>query len=376
MSTPNSGAKPVTPAHPDRIEDKLLSLAHHREAISGPHGPRIPRIYARFVEEMAPKLLIRPTSFSILHAFSNIDVTAQKIAQALRADPYYQHYFRRTIEAKARRRELPSLEAAVILLGMQHSRNLIVALQAWRSVTGRHPDFNPKTGEPQLKPREALEFALQVEELLADTRGSYSDTAYAAALLYDILFMMTEGMGDGRVRVQQYLKETFRHGLKSAKIATELSLHLPDFSFKKYIFSACILHDIGKVAMAILEPTYLDWLEMIKKHELPRSLRHYAERIRFGLTHAEFSGMICHASKVFRPIEKSVLHHHDPQRMKAYKNTYDLACLVSLSSNMATQFRKVNGPEDPVIAAWRGPELKDFKLSNQNIAATTLSRSL
>ncbi len=364
--------KPAAPAatQPQELEDKILSIPHLQELISGPAAPKSPKIYTQFLEQIAPKIALRPTSSAILGAFVKIDVTSQKIATALRANPYYLHYFKRVLEGRIQRTDALGLEAGIVQLGMQNSRNIVISLQAYRSVLGGNPALDDK-GQLEYRPEELLKYAVKTEELLSIDRSGYSDTAYAAGLIFDLLSLMTQDLGERKVKVQTYLAQTYLQGLRTAKIAMELAQDLPDFSYRKFLFSACLIHNVGKVAMAILDPEYLTWLDEVRRQELPRTVRHFAEGYRFGMTHASFSAMICHTFKLFQPIEKAILHHHDPHRVKNQKNIYELACLISLSTSMANQFRKVSSIQDPIIATWRGLELKDFKITNRTIVTAS-----
>lgn len=362
---PRNGKPPAQP-----IEEKLLRIPHLASLVSAPMGPKAPLIYTRYIEDYAPKLSLPVSSLHILRAFANIDVTAMKIAQALKANSYYLHYFRRACEVRAKREHIPSVEAAVVLLGMQNSRNLVIALQAYRTVKGKHPELDEK-GNPVVSVDKLLKYAIKTEELLAGDRSGYADVAYAAGLIFDLLALISEDLGDRKAKIQSYIAQTYLHGLRTAKIASELVESMPEFSFRKYLFSSCLIHDVGKVLMAIIEPEYLSWLEEVRKNNLPRNLRHFSETLRFGINHTDIGALVCHSFKFFRQVEKAVLQHHDPYRARSNKNLHDLACLISVSSNMANQFRKISSVDDPMIAHWIGHELRGFKISPRAIVGTS-----
>ncbi len=161
----------------ERVEDAVLALPQMKSAYA------VPMLHA-FLEKIAPRIMLPRTSYGILKSFGNIDVTAEKVAQCLKANPYYQYQFFKTIRSMGKREELPSTEGAVILLGMQNSRNLIVSLQLLRTVRGGHPEWS-KDNKLKFAPQDIVKYALKTEETLQGNRSAYSDTAYSAGLLFD-----------------------------------------------------------------------------------------------------------------------------------------------------------------------------------------------
>jgi hypothetical protein len=51
------------------------------------------------------------------------------------------------------------------------------------------------------------------------------------------------------------------------------------------------------------------------------------------------------------------------------KPLYQLASLVALSTNIASSFKKIDKPEDPLLAKWKSAELQDFKIEPATIIA-------
>src|SRR5687768_10574019 len=88
----------------EKIEDRALALFRDK---------LIPEsmVFTNFVEKIAPKLTLPRTSRRILKAFQNPDVKAERVANCLKGNPYYEHQFYKAIQAKSGREELPSLEA-------------------------------------------------------------------------------------------------------------------------------------------------------------------------------------------------------------------------------------------------------------------------
>lgn len=340
----------------------------------------LPPIYAQFLETLAPKLALGPTGWKILEAFVNIDVTAEKMGNALQANPYLEYQFYEVIASRSKREHaIERMESAVILLGMQNSRDLILALQLIRSIRGGHLEWT-REGKLQTQPKDILKYALKVEEYIQTTKGEYSDTGYAAGMLFDALAMIADVMIEDKKEkrdVQAMIEKVFNHGLASAKAGTSLIRRMKEFNFRKLAFAACLIHDVGKIALAILDRSYLKFTEECTKQSLPRALRHFAEQETFGTDHAILGAEICQLFKVFKQLEPAIRFHHEPFLLKSHsKSIFQLGSLVALSSNIANQPKKVEKLDDPMFAVWKGLELKDFKIDASAIkeAAEAVSR--
>jgi len=349
----------------EKIEERVFALP-------GMSDVKVPDVFKSFIEHIAPKLILPKTSYGILQAFSNIDVTAEKVAQCLKANPYYGFQFFKTIESMGKRENLPSTEGAVVLLGMQNSRNLVVALQLLRTVNQTHAEWT-KEGKLKTQPSDIIKYALKTEELLAGKKSVYADTAYAAGLIFDVLTFIADTAVEDKKKMFAFIDAVYTHGLQSARIGAELAKNVPEFSFTKYIFSVCLLHDIGKIIMAILDANYIPFTEGLATKGLPRALRTYAEEKQFGVIHSLLSGLTCQYFKIFKPVEKAVLYHHEPFLIKLQnKNLYQLSSIVALASNMANNFKKVDKSDDPIIATWKSLEVKDFKIDARAMMSASL----
>jgi HD-like signal output (HDOD) protein len=362
---PMPGKKPkLEPT--EKIEEGVLALLSKTLGEAAP-----PQLFEDFGEKILPRLSRLETSHEILKAFSNIDVTADKVAQSLRGNPYYEHLFLRVIASMSKREEKPSLDGAVVMLGMQNSRNLILALQMSRAVRGGHPEWD-QSGKLKLVPKDVLKYALRTEELLVAAKAQYADTGYAAGLVFDFLTQLSGAISEDPKKANAYIEQVYTHSLRAAQIGAELALHLPEFSFSKYAFSACLLHDVGKIAMAILAPDYLKFVEDVDKKKPPRALRNFAEQTRFGMTHAILGQELCHAFRIFRPIERAVLFHHEPYLLKdSNRGLYQLASLIALATSMASNPKRIDQADDPIVQEWKGPELQDFKVDPKSIVAAS-----
>lgn len=339
------------------IEEEILKL------FEGIPPRSIPEL-TRFWSELAPKLSLPALSQSVLEAFSNIDVTAERVGQILARNGYYADQFQKIVDSMGKREETPSLESAVVLLGMTNSRNLILALQMQRSLTGKHPEWKvvPPKKEPalQIKPSEWLKYAIRTEEPLMAAKSPYADTAFAAGLIFD--WFAAYAKQENRTDLTPYIEIVYTHSLKTAKIASHLALGIPELADSKWVFSAALLHDIGKLVMAVYFPNYSRFMELCGKRALPREVRHYAERERYKVDHATLGGAVCSLVPVFQTVAPVVRQSHHPFLLKKQPGgLYSLAQLIAFASSIATQSKKPEKDSDPIIETWRGKEVLDLQ---------------
>ena len=236
-------------------------------------------------------------------------------------------------------------------------------------VYGTHAEFG-KDGKLRISPSDVLHYALRTEETLAGNKEGYTESAFAAGMVFDVLALIAGQLAEDKKKIRIYIDQAYAHGLRTAQIGASLVKDIPDFGHRKSVFAACMLHDVGKIALAILDPSYFSFLEECIKKDLPRAVREFAERKRFGVSHTVLGGLICHNFKVFRTIEKAVLYHHDPYMLRNRgRNLYELASMICLATNVANHFKKVDKEDDPAVANWKGPELEGFRVDTKRVIA-------
>lgn len=361
------GAPTVYEADEVKVEDRVIALDDLMASSLEPT-----KIWRDFVTVLLPKITLRKVSRGVLENFSNIDVTAERVTKYLKENPFYEGLFLRVVESLSKREDKPSTEAAFVLMGMQNSRNFVLALQASRTARGVTPSFGPD-GKLSISPSEVLRYALLAESQFKNNKSGESEMAFAAGLLFDYLNLTIEAIHptaskDDQKKIAIFIQAIFDHGLRTAKIANEISGQFGDFSLKKYLFSTCLLHDVGKAVLAILDPGYLSLMEQCQKKELPRELRHFAEKTKYGVDHAILGSVCCFTFKALRPMEKAILFHHEPYLAKrAGKSGFQLAALVCMATNIANSFKRVDAADDPILQKWKGMELKDFQIDMKKV---------
>lgn len=128
-------------------------------------------------------------------------------------------------------------------------------------------------------------------------------------------------------------RKFWEHSLTTAVAARMLAqrLRLPDADD---IFSAAMLHDIGKVVLDTYFPNYGQVLAEARQQHLPfhGAAFHHLEENLLGITHTGIGGLL--AGKWKLPIEMAevIQYHHQPERAESCpKAVY----LVALANEMA-----------------------------------------
>jgi hypothetical protein len=356
------------------METRLKALAATARSVPG-EEPRAATVLDAFGEKIAPKIALGPTAMAILQAFANIDVTADRMARVLQGNSYFEVLFQRVVESVSKREPQPSTEAAIILMGIQNSRNLIVANQILRTVKGGYPEWT-KEGKLKVLSSDIVKLGLKTEEALVSRKDPHSDMGFVAGVVLDILAQLALEHSEEKKRVAALIDAVHDHGMKAAAFGAVLVRGLPAFPYPKFVVPACLLHDVGKVVLAILDRRYPAFMDEMQKKDVPRALRFQLERDLFGVDHAVLGSMVLRAFPPLRPAAAAVMLHHSPfwggepdemdaqgagaQARTALRGTRQLGVLLSLASNMATKPKKIDNPADPAVALWKGNELRDF----------------
>lgn len=322
-------------------------------------------LFKRFINEVGLRLHLPRLSRRVLKRFTDTDVTVSDITALLGENAYYRHFLDKAVAPFVKEGEKPSLDLLIPRFGMQNTRNLLTAIQMTRQFRRAHPTLD-ESGKPKVPVTEALRYALGAEEAVSGKKGGHPDTAFVAGLVFDALAGVAANLEGGGRAALDTVDLIYQHGLKSAKIGSELAKLVPELANNKFIFAACLVHDAGKAAMAMLDPGYARFAETCLKAELPRSVRHLLERERYGFTHEVFSSLCAYYFPVLDVVREPILFHHEPYLLlPANRDHYNLAALIAVATNMATHFALPANTMDPVIDKWRGPELKDFSVKPQ-----------
>jgi hypothetical protein len=338
-----------------------------------PAAPSGASIFHEFSGKILPRLVLPLMSRSLLETYRNPDATADRVAVHIDRNPYYGELLLRRVDAlsggKLEGRGAPS--GALVQLGMQGSRNLLLALQAVRTASQAPVGWGKDGKKPEFEISDVLRYALNTEAWLEKDPAENSEIGFAAGLLHDV----TDLVARETIREPALLKETrsyidtmYKKGFLAAKVATMASRLLPDFALRKYVFSAALMHGVGKSLLAITDPAYLAFQVQADEKSLAAPIRIYLEKKRFGVSYPQISWLACAAMGVFQEVERALLFHCEPFLLRQdSKAEYELAQLVRLGANMAEHPDKIDHEDDAKLLLWKGPELAGLKLTSKQL---------
>ena len=325
-----------------------------------------PEIFHEFYTKIAFRLRLGNTSRQILGRFIAADASATAITQILDQNQYFGERLVGLAHALSGKEEAPTLRSAVSMLGMQVSRDHVCAAQVYRSVTDKFPPVD-KDGKPEGNPLDYVTFARKALSFAEENCKNHADSAYAAGALFDIVKLIGSEIFKAGKGFDDYHQEVFTQGLASAKIGVEIVKRFHGNAFSNIIFPACLIHDIGKLAMELLyppskNPSYQAFRQEVAKKTPSRLLRHTMEAKRFGMSHEYYSAHMTYHHKMFRNCTRAVLFHHDPFIVKnSAKEAHLLGCVIALASNMASNTAIPKDGNDPAYKKWITPDLESYK---------------
>jgi putative nucleotidyltransferase with HDIG domain len=133
----------------------------------------------------------------------------------------------------------------------------------------------------------------------------------------------------GKTMSYPAMRNLWRHSLACATVAQRLAVL--GFIDKDTAFTAGILHDVGRMALALIQPAA--YATLLEKHQgTPRTLFD-AERELFGWNHCETGRQLIGDWKLPEEFESVVGQHHEARRTDG---AWDVTELVKVSCAMAS----------------------------------------
>jgi len=173
-----------------------------------------------------------------------------------------------------------------------------------------------------------------------------------------------------RQKIDQEFEDYFwRHSLATAFAARLLArrLNTKTSSDPEAGFSAGLLHDMGKIVVAVYLP---DLYQKVKsaKTQKPQSPDHAIESEVLGYSHAQIGAVLGEHWRLPAKLVEAISFHHDPQAIP--QNGNGLPCLVHLANYLATLTFDFNPEEKGAyIEPMRAEALAAVGMTESDIAA-------
>jgi len=132
----------------------------------------------------------------------------------------------------------------------------------------------------------------------------------------------------GKALSHPLIRNVWRHNLACAMIARELAA--AGFMDKDTAYTAGVLHDIGRLALAVLRPS--EYADLLARHEGPAASILDLERDLFGCDHCEAGRHLVADCNLPSDFDAIVCGHHSDRRPDG---TWSMAELIKVSCKLA-----------------------------------------
>jgi HD-like signal output (HDOD) protein len=132
----------------------------------------------------------------------------------------------------------------------------------------------------------------------------------------------------GKSLHQPLIRNVWRHNLACAMIARDLAA--AGFMDQDTAYTSGVLHDIGRLALAVIRPT--EYAALLEKHQGSGASILPLERELFGCDHCQAGKHLIGDWKLPSEFESIVSDHHAPRRMGS---AWSMTELIKISCRMA-----------------------------------------
>ena len=177
----------------------------------------------------------------------------------------------------------------------------------------------------------------------------------------------------GHTLSQPLIRDIWRHNLACAMIAEQIAA--AGFMDKDTAYTAGVLHDIGRLALAVLRPA--DYATLLNTHSGPGSSILPLESELFGCDHCEAGRHLIDDWRLPRDFDPIVADHHSARRVDA---AWSIAELIKVSCRLADAvgFKAFSGcevaPFSELILELPPRERSGFHSSLEALAAEVSAR--
>ena len=127
------------------------------------------------------------------------------------------------------------------------------------------------------------------------------------------------------------LDDFWKHSVKSAVISRQLAMQYPDIKDQEALFTAGLLHDIGRLVIAKTSPLQLFSVDSLIQKEGKEALQ--AEIEVFGFSHADVGEALLQAWGLPELLVQCAKNHHQSEHQGPFKNASSIVYLANQLSH-------------------------------------------
>ncbi len=134
----------------------------------------------------------------------------------------------------------------------------------------------------------------------------------------------------GKTLTHPAMRALWRHNLATALVAQRIAQ--AGFLDKDTAFTAGILHDVGRMGLAVVQPAA--YAALLDKHRGPAESMLEAERELFGWDHCQTGRQLIGDWKLPQEFDAIVSQHHEPRRVGGWDDTELVKVSCALASTI------------------------------------------
>lgn len=134
---------------------------------------------------------------------------------------------------------------------------------------------------------------------------------------------------------EEWIREVHsRHSFNTALLAVHLN-RIFHFGFNGEEFTAGLMHDFGRILIALVDPERYQEIDPMSFDESPETLEH--ERAIFGTDHCRLGAWYATQQRLPMPLPEVILHHHQPELAGPGQR---LTTLIAVADHMANHLQR------------------------------------
>ena len=134
---------------------------------------------------------------------------------------------------------------------------------------------------------------------------------------------------------QEWIREVHsRHAFNTALLAVHLN-RMFHFGFTGEEFTAGLMHDFGRILIALIAPERYQAIDPMSFVESPEMLEH--ERALIGTDHCRLGAWYATQQRLPMPLPEVILHHHQPELADEGRK---LTTLIAVADHMANHLQR------------------------------------